>query len=170
MNKGRLVGFIMSMIISVVMGIVSSILVIYTNPNSLEAHSAGYIYASNITLSLILGVIIACIIPLGKLGEKLAHKANAVPPGMKFILLNAIPNAFGNTLIISFILSFVGVLTARMKLPEETLIHLPPFPVMWLGNWIKLLIPTLILSYVLSVVLAPLVARIVGFKGPGPQM
>ena len=90
---------------------------------------------------------------------------------MKFILLNAIPNAVGNTVIISFILSFIGVLTARSKLPEAALSQLPPFPVMWLGTWIKLLLPTLIISYVLSVVLAPLVARIVGFKRPeqGPQ-
>jgi hypothetical protein len=148
------------------MGVVSAVLVTTTNPDSLKAHSAGLIYASNIILSVILGAIIAFIIPFGKIGASMARKAGAVPPSMKFILINALPISIGNTFIISFILSFVGVLTARMKLPAETLSHLPPFPIMWLGNWGKLLIPTLLISYTLSVLLAPIVARIVGVKGP----
>ena len=160
MQKERLVGLIMSIIVSASMGVVSAVLVTTTNPDSLKAHSAGLIYASNIILSVILGAIIAFI------GASMARKAGAVPPSMKFILINALPISIGNTFIISFILSFVGVLTARMKLPAETLSHLPPFPVMWLGNWGKLLIPTLLISYTLSVLLAPIVARIVGVKGP----
>lgn len=166
MQKERLVGLIMSIIVSASMGVVSAVLVTTTNPDSLKAHSAGLIYASNIILSVILGAIIAFIIPFGKIGASMARKAGAVPPSMKFILINALPISIGNTFIISFILSFVGVLTARMKLPAETLSHLPPFPVMWLGNWGKLLIPTLLISYTLSVLLAPIVARIVGVKGP----
>ena len=170
MNKSRLVGIIMSIIVSAAMGFVSAVLVVNTNPESLNAHSAGYIYASNIVLSLILGVITGLFIPLGKLGEILARKAKAAPPGMKFILINAIPISVGNTLIISLILSFAGVLTARMKLPDNILNTLPPFPVMWLGNWIRLLLPTLIISYILSVLLAPLITRLVGFNKPGsPQ-
>lgn len=170
MNKERLVGIIMSVFISAAMGLVSAILVINTNPDSTKAHSVGMIYASNILLSMVIGMMIAVILPLGRLGAKLARKANAAPPSMKYILLNAIPNSVGNTLIISFILSFVGVLTARMKLPEETLSHLPPFPVMWLGSWMKLLLPTLFISYTLSVLFAPIVARLVGFKGAqGPK-
>ena len=167
MDKGRLVGIIMSVIVSLAMGIVSAALVIYKNPNSLEAHSAGYIYISNCLLSLILGVIISIFIPLGKLGEMLARKAKAVPPSLKFILINAIPISAGNSLIISFVLSFIGVLSARMKLPDSVLAQLPPFPVMWLGNWGKLLLPTLIISYLLSVLLVPVVAKLVGFKRPG---
>lgn len=148
------------------MGVVSAVLVVTTNPDSLKAHSAALIYASNIVLSTILGIIISLLIPLGKLGASLARKAGAYPPSMKFILLNAIPISVGNTFLISLILSFVGVFTARMKLPAEALSHLPPFPIMWLGNWGKLLIPTLITSYLLSILLAPIVARIVGVKGP----
>lgn len=166
MRKERLVGLIVSVFVSAAMGLVSAILVTTTNPDSLRAHSSALIYASNIILSIILGIVISLFIPLGKLGASLARKAGAYPPSMKFILLNAIPNSVGNTFIISFILSFVGVFTARMKIPAEILPTLPPFPIMWLGSWVRLLLPTLCISYILSVILAPIVARIVGFKGP----
>lgn len=165
-RKERLVGIIMSIIVSTAMGAVAAFLVTTTNPDSLKVHSAGMIYASNIILSVILGIIIAFIVPFGKLGASLARKADAAPPSMRFILINAIPISVGNTLVISLILSFVGILTARMKLPAETLSHLPPFPVMWLGNWVKLLLPSLIISYILSILLAPVISRIVGVKRP----
>ena len=148
------------------MGVLAAFLVITTNPDSLKVNSAALIYGSNITLSIILGIVIALIIPFGKIGGAMARKAGATPPSMKFILINAIPNSVGNTILISLILSFVGVFTARMKLPPETLSHLPPFPIMWLGNWAKLLLPSLVVSYILSIILAPIIARIVGIKGP----
>ena len=169
MKKERLVGIIMSIIISAVMGVVSAALVIKNNPEAVKYTPVAMLYISNIALSIVIGVIIALVIPLGKLGAMLARKANANPPGIKFFLLNAIPNSVGNTLIISLILSFVGVLTARMKLPAEALNQLPPFAVMWLGNWFRLLLPTLLISYVLSVLLSPLITRLLGVKGPGPQ-
>ena len=169
MKKERLVGIIMSIIISAVMGVVSAALVIRNNPEAVRYTPVEMLYISNIALSIVIGVIIALVIPLGKLGAMLARKANANPPGIKFFLLNAIPNSVGNTLIISLILSFVGVLTARMKLPAEALNQLPPFAVMWLGNWFRLLLPTLLISYVLSVLLSPFITRLLGVKGPGPQ-
>ena len=169
MKKERIVGIVMSMIISSVMGVVSAALVIKNNPDAVRYTPAAMIYVSNIALSLVLGVIIALVIPLGRLGAMLARKANANPPGIKFILINAIPNSVGSTLIISLVLSFVGVLTARMRLPAEALSQLPPFAIMWLGNWVKLVIPTLLISYVLSVLLSPVVSRLVGVKGPGPE-
>lgn len=165
-RKERLVGLIVSVFVSAAMGLVSAILVTTTNPDSLRAHSSALIYASNIILSIILGIVISLFIPLGKLGASLARKAGAYPPSMKFIFINAIPNSVGNTFLISLILSFVGVFTARMKIPADILPTLPPFPVMWLGSWVRLLLPTLVISYILSIILAPIVARIVGFKGP----
>ena len=169
MKKERLVGIIMSIIISAVMGVVSAALVIRNNPEAVKYTPVAMLYILNIALSIVIGVIIALVIPLGKLGAMLARKANANPPGIKFFLLNAIPNSVGNTLIISLILSFVGVLSARMKLPAEALSHLPPFAVMWLGSWMRLLLPTLLISYVLSVLLSPLITRLLGVKGPGPK-
>ena len=167
MNKGRLVGMIMSLIISLAMGIVSSLLVIATNPNALQAHSAFFIYATNILLLLILGFLISLLLPFGRLGEALARKANAAPLSIKFILLNAIPHSVGSTFIISLALSFFGVFTARMKLPEPVLSTLPPFHIMWIGSWFRLLLPTLLISYTLSVLLAPVIARLVGYGKPG---
>lgn len=169
MKKERLVGIIMSIIISAVMGVVSAALVIKNNPEAVKYTPVAMLYISNIALSIVIGVIIALVIPLGKLGAMLARKANANPPGIKFFLLNAIPNSVGNTLIISLILSFVGVLSARMKLPAEALSHLPPFAVMWIGSWMRLLLPTLLISYVMSVLLSPLISRLLGVKGPGPK-
>ena len=171
MKKERLVGIIMSILVSAAMGLVSAILVIYTNPDSLKAHSAAMIYAMNIILSVILGILTGLFLPLGKMGSALARKANAFPPSMKYILLNAIPNSVGNTIIISQILSCVGVISARANIPSDILATLPPFPVMWLGSWVKLFFPTLVISYILSIALAPLIARMVGMKpqGPGPE-
>ncbi len=169
MKKERLVGIIMSIIISAVMGVVSAALVIKNNPEAVKYTPVAMLYISNIALSIVIGVIIALVIPLGKLGAMLARKANANPPGIKFFLLNAIPNSVGNTLIISIVMSLYGVISARMKLPAEALAHLPPFAVMWLGNWFKLLLPTLLISYVLSVLLSPLITKLLGVKGPGPK-
>lgn len=167
MSKDRLTGMILSLIISIAMGIVSALLITTTNPNILSAHSAFYIYATNILLSLVIGFLVTLLLPFGKLGAALARKANAAPLSIKFILINAIPHSVGNTIIISLILSFFGVFTARMKIPVEALSTLPPFHIMWLGSWIRLLLPTLLISYTLSVLLAPVVARLVGLGKPG---
>ena len=82
MRKERLVGIIMSIIISAVMGAVSAVLVIKNNPESVRYTPAAMIYVSNIALSIVIGVIIALVIPLGRLGAMLARKANANPPGI----------------------------------------------------------------------------------------
>ena len=169
MKKERLVGIIMAIIISAVMGVVSAALVIRNNPEAVRYTPVEMLYITNIALSIVIGVIVSLVIPFGKLGAMMARKANANPPGIKFFAINAIPISVGNTLIISLVLSFVGVLTARMRLPVEALSQLPPFAIMWLGNWVKLVIPTLLISYVLSVLLSPMVSRLVGVKGPGPE-
>lgn len=166
MNKHRQVGIIMSLIVSAVMGFVAAFLVIHTNPDSLKAHSALTIYLMNIILSVILGVILGAFFPFGKMGMALAKKANATPPSLKFILINAIPISLGNTLLISLFLSYIGVLSARTSLPPEVLSQLPPLPLMWITSWGKLFFPTLLISYILSVVLAPVVTKLVGFKKP----
>ena len=169
MKKERLVGIIMSIIISAVMGVVSAALVIRNNPEAARYTPVEMLYITNIALSIVIGVIVSLVIPFGKLGAMMARKANANPPGIKFFAINAIPISVGNTLIISIVMSLYGVISARMKLPAEDLSHLPPFAVMWLGNWFKLLLPTLLISYVLSVLLSPLISRLLGVGGPGPK-
>lgn len=169
MKKERLVGIIMAIIMSAVMGVVSAYLVVRNNPEAVKYTPVEMLYITNIALSIVIGVIVSLIIPFGKMGAMLARRANANPPGIKFFIINAIPISVGNTLIISILMSLYGVISARMKLPPEALGHLPPFAVMWLGNWLRLLLPTLLISYVLSVLLSPLITRLLGVKGPGPN-
>lgn len=161
-------GLIMSVVISAIMGVIAAFMVIRSNPEMTRLTPVPMIYLTNILMSVIVGVLVALCVPLGKLGRTLAIKANANPPGMKFTLINAIPLAVGNTLIVSLIVSLVGVITARTRIPPEALANVPPFFVMWLGNWGRLVLPTLVISYVIAVVLSPVVARIVGMPGKGP--
>ncbi|MBR1797486.1 MAG: hypothetical protein IJ757_05705 [Clostridiales bacterium] len=166
-KKELLMGIIMSVIISAVMGALASFLILRSNPQAAQGTPVPMMYLTNILLSVVVGVIVALVIPLGKLGRGLASKAGANPPSLKFNLLNSLPLSVGNTLIVSLILSLVGVVSARGKMPPEALAQVPPLPVMWLGSWAKLLIPTLVASYVISVVLSPLISRLVGIGGPG---
>lgn len=167
-DKERKIGFLMALIVSAVMGAAASFIVVnFAIPKTAaENMPLPVLYGGNIILSVILGLLIARFIPLGKFGGMLCAKAHAAPPNPKFFLLNAIPMAVGNTLIIGTILSCAGIAIARMKMPEEILAHVPPFAVMWFGSWIKVLIPTLILSYVISVILAPILAKIFGVGAP----
>ena len=93
-----------------------------------------------------------------------------MPPSFKFTLLNSIPLAVGNTLIVSLVCSFFGVLMGRSHAAAEALAHMPPFPVMWLGNWVKLLLPTLIVSYLLAVILSPVVSQAIGMADAGAEV
>lgn len=167
-DKERKIGLLMAIIVSAVMGVAASFIVVnYAIPkNASENMPLPVMYGGNIILSVILGILVAKFIPLGKLGGMLCAKAHVTPPSPKFFLLNAIPMAVGNTFIIGTILSCVGILISRMKMPPEVLANVPPFAVMWFGSWIKVFIPTLILSYVLSVILAPILAKIFGVGAP----
>ncbi|MCR5060484.1 MAG: iron-sulfur cluster-binding domain-containing protein [Saccharofermentans sp.] len=169
-KKNIRMGFIMSMIMSLAMGLLSSFLVIKFNPDMVKSTPVPMMYISNTVMSLIMGLIVYKLIPLGKLGAGLAARAGAKPPAMKFTLLNSIPMAVGNTIIISLFLSLFGVVMARMKMPADILQTVPPFAVMWLGTWAKLLLPTLLASYLLAVLLSPTVSSIVGLTDAGAEV
>lgn len=169
-KKERTMGFVMSIIISAAMGAVAAYLVMKNNPDATKATPVPAMYISNILMSITVGIIVALVVPLGKLGRNLAEKAHAKPPAMKFTLINAIPISVGNTVIVSFFVSLFGVVMARGKAPESVVADMPPLPVMWLSGWGKLLIPTLILSYVLAVLLSPFVSQAVGITGAGAEI
>jgi len=164
-KKERLMGIIMSVIISSVMGALSAFLVLSNNPQAAAGRPVAAMYAINILLAIAVGIVVSLVVPLGKLGRMLTKKAGAQPPSIKFILLNSIPMAIGNSIIVGLIVSLFGVIMGRRGMPPEVAAATPFFP-MWLGSWIKLLIPTLIISYVLSVLLTPLISRIIGLGGP----
>ena len=169
-KKERIMGLVMSIIISAAMGALAAFLVLKSNPDAAKLTPVPAMYISNILMSVTVGVIVALVVPLGKLGRNLAAKANANPPGMKFTLLNAIPLSVGNTIIVSFFVSLFGVLMSRLRAPAEALANMPPFFIMWLGNWARLLLPTLILSYLLAVILSPLVSQMVGVADAGAEV
>lgn len=168
-KKMFLMGLIMSLIISVAMGLLSSFLLILFNPDIVKSSPVPVSYLLNTLASLITGLIVFFVVPLGKLGVALTVKAGVRPPSLKLTLLNAIPMAVGNTVIISLVVSLLGVISARMKVPAEVLSTMPPMPVMWLGTWAKLLLPTLIASYILSVLISPLISKALGLGGTGPE-
>ena len=165
-QKNRVMNTAMSVIISAAMGVVASWLTLGSNPQAAASTPAPVMYACNVVLSVVLGLVSAAVMPFGKWGRGLANKAHAKPPGLAFNLLNAAPLAVGNTVFISLILSFVGVFMARRGVPAEAIANMPPLLVMWLSSWAKLLAPTLCVSYLLSVLLSPVVAKMVGLGGP----
>ena len=167
-TRERLMGVVISVIISIAMGIVAAYIVLKTNPQAAELTPVPAIYISNILMSVAAGILVALFIPLGRIGRALTIKAHATPPSPKFFLLNALPISVGKTFIVSFLVSLAGVISARSKIPPEALSQLPPFPVMWLGSWIRLLLPTLILSYVLSIILSPVLTKAFGLAKARP--
>lgn len=169
-KKERLMGLIMAIIISLAMGVLVAVLIPVISPQAAESQPVAIRFISNILMSVITGIIVAFVIPLGKLGRALANKAGANPPSFKFTLLNSIPLAAGNTLIVSLVCSFFGVLMGRSHATAEALAHMPPFVIMWLSNWGKLLLPTLVVSYILAVILSPVVSQAVGMADAGAEV
>ena len=168
-KKEILMGLIMAGLISFAVGVIVAMLIPIISPESTKAQPVAIRYVSNILMSVVTSVIVSFIIPFGKMGKNLANKAGVYPPSFIFNLINAIPFSVGNTLIVSLVCSFFGVLMGRSHIPPEYLAEMKPFPVMWLGSWSALLLPTLLGSYILAVFLAPLVAKAVGLAGPqGP--
>jgi len=151
-NQERKISLIMAIVMSVAMGILASI-VIYYDPKT-QTPPFVLFCLLNIVLSVIVGVIVALVIPLGKMGAALAKKAKATPPSMKFSLINSIPLAVGNSVIVSAVVSFLGVAMAYSKIPAG---QAPPLLMMWFSSWAPLLVPAIIISYVLAVLIAPLV-------------
>ena len=169
-KKQRTMSLIMTIIISAAMGAIAAYVTLKNNPQAAQSTPPQMMYISNIVMSIIVGILVALILPLGKWGQGLARKAGANPPSFKFTLLNSLPIAVGNTLIISLIVSFFGVFMGRAKAPAEAVAQMPPLPIMWLGSWVGLLLPTLIASYLLSVVLSPVIAEMVGMSSAGAEV
>lgn len=154
------------------MGAVAAFLTLRNTPQAAAGRPVAVVYLTDILLSITVGIVVALVIPLGKLGRTLAMKTNANPPSPRFVLINSIPMSVGNTVIISFVVSLIGVILGRMNMPPAVQAATPFIP-MWLGNWIRLLIPTLIISYILSVLLTPVISRALGLgrspKGKGAR-
>lgn len=159
-NKERLINIIMAVIISAVMGLLFAYIARHRAlPQAVQAMPpAPVMYITSVVESIIVGVIVALVIPMGKLGRGLAAKFNAAPPSMKFNLLNSIPFAVINAIIVSAICSFISIAQAHSHIPAG---QAPPLFIMWIGQWLKLLPLSIIVSYVLAIIIAPLVVKAV---------
>ena len=166
-NKERAVGLIMATLISAAMGIIMSFLIRKgMTPQQLESSPAAPVmYILNIIESIVVGIIFALILPLGKWGNALAAKAGAKPPSPLFFVLNSLPIALINAIFVSAIVCFVNVAQAHSHIPAD---QAPPLMAMFFGSWIGTLIPSIVISYLLSLLLSPIVTRAVGLGGP-PQ-
>lgn len=165
-KKARKVNILMAVIISIVMGILFTFITRgAADPKALESMPpAPAAYLISVLESVVVGVVIALIIPMGKLGSGLAAKFGANPPSFKFTILNSIPFAVINAILISAICSFLGVASSYGHIMDP---NKPPLVIMWLTNWLKLLPISIIVSYVLAVIISPIVVRVVGLGGPG---
>lgn len=169
-KKQRTMSVIMAIIISAAMGAIAAFLTLKNNPQAAQATPPQMMYISNIVMSVIVGILCGLLLPFGKWGRALATKAGANPPSMKFTLLNCLPISVGNTIVVSLVVSFFGVFMARANVPAEGLAQLPPLPVMWIGSWVQVLLPTLIASYLLAVIFSPMVAEMVGMSSAGAEV
>ena len=168
-KKERLMGLIMAIIISAAMGVAATFLVRLFNPQAAKSPLIGMLLM-NIGLSVVLGIIISLVLPLGKIGRKLAAAAHAYPPSFKFTLLNSLPISVINSVLIGFLLSGFGIFLARRNIPPQALANMPPFPVMWIISLLEILVPTTLISYLLSVILSPIVSQMVGIADAGAEI
>ena len=164
-KKERLVSLIMAIIISAIMGILfAAISRSMAGEKALEnMPPAPVTYLLSVLESVTIGVILVFILPMGKWGRALAAKAGANPPSMKFTLLNSIPFAVCNAVIISAICSFIGIAMSYGKNMDP---NKPALVVMWLKNWLITLPISLGVSYILAVLISPFVVQAVGLGGP----
>ena len=155
-KQERTIGLVMAVIMSIAMGIVAAV-VIYNDPKA-QTPPFPIFCIINLVESIIVGLLVALFVPLGKMGQALCKKAKAMPPSLKFNLLNSIPLAIGNSLIVSTVVSFINVAQAHAKIPAE---QAPPLFAMWFGSWAPLLLPSIVISYVLAIMVSPIVVKMV---------
>ena len=151
-NK-RLIEVIVSVIMSVAMGMASTIIVCL-NPNANTPPFILFCFL-NVTESIITGVCVALFVPLGRLSDALVRKLKLKNPSLEYNLVYSIPLAIGNGLIVSAVVSFINIAIAYTRLDPT---QCPPLLVMWASSWIPLIIPLNIISYIFSVIVYPMVS------------
>ena len=164
-KKGKIIDIIMAVIMSLAIGALATFLArrgkSYEEPQHMPL--AGMLIKGLIE-SVVLGVIVILIFPIGKWGKALADKVKVHPPGIKFSLINAIPYTLVNTTVVGGILSFINIMKAHGEMPDPK----PPLIMMWLRSQALMFPVTLICSYILAVILAPVIVRLVIGRPGGP--
>ncbi|SNU09951.1 hypothetical protein SAMN06297422_1405 [Lachnospiraceae bacterium] len=165
MSKEKKVNLIMAIIMSACMGILFAFVARKSaSPQALQTMpSAPVMIITSLIESIIVGVIVAFVIPMGKMGSALSAKFGAIPGTAKFTAINSIPFAVINAVLVSAVCSFISIAGSHAKMPPE---QAPPLLIMWLSNWLKTLPLSILLSYVLAVIISPIVVKKVGLGGP----
>lgn len=167
-NKERLIGVIMAVIISVAMGALFTFLSRrnWTPEQAKMMPPAAVNYILSIVESVAVGIVVALVIPIAKLGRKLAEACKARPGTIKFNLINGFPFTVINSCLLGTIMSGLGIFQARRQMPMEVLIKQPPFVKVWLGSCLENLPIAIIVSYILAIIISPIVVKMVGPGGP----
>ncbi|MCR5214200.1 MAG: hypothetical protein K6E10_07265 [Eubacterium sp.] len=172
-KKEMKVNIIMAVIISAIMGLlfvfVARGMAGRQNPHALESMPPlPVMLITSLLESIVVGLIVAIIIPIGKLGRGLATKLNAKPGSLKFTLLNSIPFALINAIIVSAVCSFISIAQSHAHAAPQA--NMPPLMVHWLGQWLATLPISIIVSYIFAVIISPFVVKAVGLGGPPADM
>ena len=166
-KKNKKVNIIMAVVMSAVMGLLFAFLARHNaDAKAIESMPpAPVMYISSVVEAIIVGLLVALLLPLGKAGRALAGKFNAKPPSMKFNLLNSIPLAVVNAIICSAVCSFISIAQSHSHMaPAAKAAN--PLMKMWFGNWLKTLPLSIIAGYVIAVIIAPFVVKAVGLGAP----
>ncbi|HRS20652.1 MAG TPA: 2Fe-2S iron-sulfur cluster-binding protein, partial [Clostridia bacterium] len=157
-QRRRLVGLLMTLIMSTFMGIVATLIARSGMPPQALASAppAAVMVISSVLMSLTVGIIIWLVIPSSKWGSMLAAKAKASPGSFKFTALNCLPISFINSFIIGIVVSFVNVSRSHAQIPAAAA---PPLFVMWFGSWIKMFPILLAVAFVIALLISPLIVR-----------
>ena len=164
-RKERTMNLIMAVIMSVLLGTIAVFLA-RAGKDDVQLQAMPplpVMLITSIIESVIAGIIVALVFPLGKWGRALAAKAGANPPGIKFTLVNCIPFTLVNTFAISLPLSCISMAQAYSKIDMPVK---PSFISMWLGQWIVMLPFALVASYIIAVIISPLLVKAVGLGCP----
>lgn len=164
-KKEKAMGLIMAIIVSAIMGLIFPIVARkIASPEALASMPpVAIMLISSVIESVIVGIIVAIVIPIGKMGRAMTIRANARPGSLKFNLINSIPFAVINAILVSAIVSFISVAQSYAHIPAG---EKPPLPIMWFGSWLPTLPLSIIVSYIFAVILAPIVAKAIGLSGP----
>lgn len=168
-QRKRSVGLIMTVIMSMVMGIVATLFARSGMPPQALASAppAAVMMTSSVLMSLAVGIIIWLTIPSSKWGGMLAAKAQAGPGSFKFTVLNCLPISFVNSFIISIVVSFISISRSHAQIPAAVA---PPLGPMWFASWVKMFPVLLLVAYVIALLVSPLVVGWVKMpQGPPKQ-
>ena len=167
-QRKKLIGFIMTLLMSTVMGIVATFLARRGMPPQglAMAPPLSIMMITNVLLSLSVGILLWLIVPAARVGAAMAAKAKARPGSFKATALNCLPISFLNSTMISIVVSFINVSRSHAQIPPG---FAPPLGEMWFSSWIKMYPVMLVIAYVTAMLISPLVARWVKLPGGPPK-